>query len=88
MGQGRLSPLWVWARPKVLPLLLSLCIQKRRGLGAASPPKVLPLTFVKFFNGVANSTNITKPSTTTPLILNFYVNTSLRQNFFFNQWKI
>jgi hypothetical protein len=51
MGQGRLSPLWVWAKPKVLPVLLSLYFQKRGSLGPARPPKVLPLTFVQFKSG-------------------------------------
>jgi hypothetical protein len=39
MGQGRLSPLWVWAKPKVLPftLLLSLYFQKRGGLVGCKP---------------------------------------------------
>jgi hypothetical protein len=35
-GQGRLSPLWVWAKPKVLPFLLNLCI-KKRGVWGCKP---------------------------------------------------
>jgi hypothetical protein len=43
-SRGR-RPWWVWAKPKVLFLLI---IQKiEGGWRMASPPKVLPLTFVQ-----------------------------------------
>jgi hypothetical protein len=48
MGQGRLSPLWVWAKPKVLPLtlLLSLYFQKRGGLGGCKPSQGFAFDFL------------------------------------------
>jgi hypothetical protein len=41
MGQGRLSPLWVWAKPKVLPLF-----KKRGGLGGCKPSQGFAFDFL------------------------------------------
>jgi hypothetical protein len=45
-GAGELFPCWVWAKLKVLLVFLPLTFKSEGVWGAASPPKVLPLTFV------------------------------------------